>query len=57
MHLHRKYRSTKQYINICLLLPLRSERFSTGLYLHREMRDKQLPMQKNLLGVFCGLWM
>ena len=57
MHLHRKYRSTKQYINICLLLPLRSERFSTGLCLHREMRDKQLPMQKNLLGVFWGLWM
>ena len=57
MHLHRKYRSTKQYVNICLLLPLRSELFSTGLYLHREMRDKQLPMQKNLLGVFWGLWM
>ena len=27
MHLHRKYRSTKQYVNICLLLPLRSEFF------------------------------
>ena len=31
--------------------------FSKGLYLHGEMRDKQLPMQKNLLGVFWGLWM
>lgn len=57
MHLHRKYRSTKQYVNICLLLPLRPEFFSTALYLHGEMRDKQLPMQKNLLGVFWGLWM